>query len=46
MHPEVAIKMEDLKAQHPQLAYESKLLSLLAGVTGVSKVFYSGVQKG
>merc|ERR1712194_931994 len=43
---EVAIKMEPLKAAHPQLAYEARLLSLLRGNQGVSQVFFSGVQKG
>jgi len=43
---EVAIKVEGLKAAHPQLAYEARLLSLLRGNKGVSQVFYSGVQKG
>ena len=43
---EVAIKVEALKATHPQLAYEARLLSLLRGNKGVSEVYYSGVQKG
>ena len=43
---EVAIKVEALKAAHPQLAYEARLLSLLRGNLGVSHVYYSGMQKG
>ncbi|CAD7952959.1 unnamed protein product [Amoebophrya sp. A25] len=43
---EVAVKVEGIKAAHPQLAYEARLLSILRGNEGVSKVFYSGLQGG
>lgn len=43
---EIAIKVEDLKATHPQLAYEAKLLSLLKGTKGIAQLYYSGVCKG
>lgn len=43
---EVAIKVEDLKATHPQLAYEAKLLSLLKGTKGIAQLYWSGVCRG
>lgn len=42
---EVAIKIEDLKATHPQLNYESKLLALLKGGTGITQVYHAGIEK-
>lgn len=35
---EVAVKMESIKARHPQLLYESKLYKLLQGGIGVGHV--------
>lgn len=44
----VAIKLENLKAQHPQLLYESRLYKILSSgfesVVGIPKVYYYGVE--
>ncbi|GMI94271.1 casein kinase I, CASEIN KINASE I-LIKE 11 [Hibiscus trionum] len=41
---EVAIKMEPVKTNHPQLHYESKLYMLLQGGTGVPHLKWFGVE--
>jgi len=35
---EVAIKLESIRARHPQLLYESKLYRILAGGVGIPHV--------
>ena len=35
---EVAVKMEPVKARHPQLLYESKLYKILAGGVGIPQL--------
>lgn len=35
---EVAVKIESIKARHPQLLYESKLYRVLAGGVGIPHV--------
>lgn len=39
---EVAVKLEALKASHPQLLYESRLYRLLQGGTGIPRVHWFG----
>ncbi|ESQ36481.1 hypothetical protein EUTSA_v10007554mg [Eutrema salsugineum] len=41
---EVAVKLEPLRARHPQLHYESKLYMLLQGGTGVPHLKWFGVE--
>ncbi len=41
---EVAIKLEPIKAKHPQLFYESKLYMTLEGGNGIPKIFTCGTQ--
>ncbi|KAJ0967570.1 hypothetical protein J5N97_024487 [Dioscorea zingiberensis] len=41
---EVAVKLESVKAKHPQLLYESKLYMLLQGGTGVPHLKWFGVE--
>ncbi|CAL9778845.1 unnamed protein product [Musa acuminata subsp. burmannicoides] len=41
---EVAIKLESVKAKHPQLHYESKLYMLLQGGTGIPHLKWFGVE--
>eukprot|EP00922_Rhytidocystis_sp_ex-Travisia-forbesii_P022379 GHVS01032766.1.p1 GENE.GHVS01032766.1~~GHVS01032766.1.p1 ORF type:complete len:541 (-),score=104.95 GHVS01032766.1:1147-2601(-) len=41
---EVAVKMESVKAKHPQLLYESKLLKHLQGGAGVAHVYYCDME--
>lgn len=41
---EVAIKLESVKAKHPQLEYESKVLKTLAGGVGVPFVRWFGTE--
>ncbi|XP_010542943.1 PREDICTED: casein kinase 1-like protein 8 [Tarenaya hassleriana] len=41
---EVAVKMEPVRARHPQLHYESKLYMLLQGGTGVPHIKWFGVE--
>ena len=41
---EVAIKLESVKARHPQLLYESKVLRLLHGGAGLPVMRYFGVE--
>ena len=36
---EVAIKLEPIKAKHPQLFYESKLYMTLEGGNGIPKIY-------
>lgn len=40
----VAIKLESIKAAHPQLLYECKLYKILAGGPGVPKVHWYGIE--
>lgn len=35
---EVAVKLESIKARHPQLLYESKLYRVLAGGVGIPHI--------
>ena len=35
---EVAVKLESIKARHPQLLYESKLYKILAGGVGIPHI--------
>ncbi|XP_010522472.1 PREDICTED: casein kinase 1-like protein 8 [Tarenaya hassleriana] len=41
---EVAVKMEPVRARHPQLQYESKLYMLLQGGTGIPHLKWFGVE--
>jgi len=41
---EVAIKLESIKAKHPQLEYEAKVYKTLAGGVGVPFVRWFGVE--
>ena len=47
-HQEVAVKLEPMKARHPQLLYESKLYKVLQGGLGIPHIrfvhfwFFSG----
>lgn len=41
---EVAIKLESIKAKHPQLEYESKVYKSLAGGVGVPFVRWYGTE--
>ncbi|KAK9766051.1 serine/threonine protein kinase, variant 2 [Basidiobolus ranarum] len=41
---EVAVKLEPVKARHPQLEYESKVYKSLAGSVGIPFVRYFGVE--
>jgi casein kinase I family protein HRR25 len=41
---EVAIKLESVKARHPQLEYEAKVYKSLAGGVGVPFVRWFGVE--
>jgi serine/threonine protein kinase len=41
---EVAVKLEHLRTQHPQLVYEAKLYRLLQGGTGVPNIRYCGIE--
>ncbi|KAH7691111.1 Non-specific serine/threonine protein kinase protein [Dioscorea alata] len=41
---EVAVKLESVKAKHPQLLYESKLYMLLQGGTGIPHLKWFGVE--
>lgn len=41
---EVAIKLENTKTHHPQLAYESKVYKILAGGVGIPYVRWFGVE--
>ena len=41
---EVAIKLESVKAKHPQLEYESKVYKVLAGGVGVPFVRWFGTE--
>ncbi|KFK42783.1 hypothetical protein AALP_AA1G038700 [Arabis alpina] len=41
---EVAVKLEPLRARHPQLHYESKLYMLLQGGTGIPHLKWFGVE--
>ncbi|URE37972.1 casein kinase [Musa troglodytarum] len=41
---EVAVKLESVKAKHPQLHYESKLYMLLQGGTGIPHLKWFGVE--
>ncbi|KAI3382776.1 hypothetical protein SNEBB_000979 [Seison nebaliae] len=42
---EVAVKMESLKARHPQLLYESKLYRILSGGIGIPHMRYFGQEQ-
>ena len=42
---EVAVKMESVKARHPQLLYESKLYKILQGSVGIPNTRYYGVER-
>ena len=41
---EVAIKLESIKAKHPQLEYEAKVYKTLAGGVGIPFVRWFGVE--
>eukprot|EP01135_Chromosphaera_perkinsii_P004735 Nk52_evm7s295 gene=Nk52_evmTU7s295 len=41
---DVAIKLEPLKARHPQLLYESKLYKILQGGVGIPNIRWYGVE--
>ena len=41
---EVAIKLEPIKAKHPQLFYESKIYMTLEGGVGIPQIFCCGTQ--
>ena len=41
---EVAVKLEDVRSQHPQLFYESKLCRYLQGGVGIPNIYYYGVE--
>jgi casein kinase 1 len=43
-HEKVAIKLEPKNTKQPQLLYESKIYSALAGGTGIPNVYWKGVQ--
>ena len=42
---EVAIKLESVKARHPQLLYESKLYKILQGGIGIPHIRYYAQEK-
>jgi casein kinase 1 alpha len=42
---EVAVKLESVKARHPQLLYESKLYKLLQGGVGIPRIRWFGEEK-
>ncbi|CAK6449494.1 unnamed protein product [Pipistrellus nathusii] len=42
---EVAVKLESLKARHPQLLYESKLYKILQGGVGIPHIRWYGQEK-
>jgi len=42
---EVAVKLESVKARHPQLLYESKVYKILSGGVGVPHVRFYGVER-
>ncbi|KAL5276862.1 hypothetical protein ACFFRR_002210 [Megaselia abdita] len=42
---EVAIKMENAQARHPQLLYEYKLYRVLSGGIGIPRIRYYGTEK-
>lgn len=42
---EVAVKLESVKARHPQLLYESKLYKILQGGIGVPHIRYYAQEK-
>ncbi len=44
LNEEVAIKLEPIKAKHPQLFYESKLYMALQGGIGIPKIHWCGSQ--
>ncbi|KAJ1997276.1 serine/threonine protein kinase, partial [Coemansia thaxteri] len=41
---EVAVKLESVKARHPQLEYETKIYKALAGGVGIPFIRYFGVE--
>ncbi|KZV33736.1 casein kinase I isoform delta-like [Dorcoceras hygrometricum] len=41
---EVAVKLESVKTEHPQLLYESKLYTLLQGGTGIPRIKWHGIE--
>lgn len=41
---EVAIKLEEVRARHPQLFYESKLCRYLQGGVGIPNIYYYGME--
>lgn len=43
---QVAVKVEPTKSRHPCLLYEAKLYRLLAGGTGVPRVYWHGMEGG
>ncbi|KAI6221327.1 Casein kinase I [Aphelenchoides fujianensis] len=42
---EVAVKLESIKARHPQLLYESKVYKILSGGVGVPHIRFYGVER-
>ena len=45
MHQEIAVKLESVKARHPQLLYESKLYKILQGGVGIPHIRWFGQEK-
>lgn len=44
MNQEVAIKLEKINSRHPQLIYESKLIKILYGDSGIPQIFWYGTE--
>jgi casein kinase 1 alpha len=42
---EVAVKLESIKARHPQLLYESKVYKILHGGVGIPHIRYYGIER-
>lgn len=42
---EVAVKLESIKARHPQLLYESKLYKILQGGVGIPHIRWYGPER-
>jgi serine/threonine protein kinase len=41
---EVAVKLEAIRTQHPQLAYEAKIYKILHGGVGIPSIRYCGIE--
>nr|CAD2186037.1 unnamed protein product [Meloidogyne enterolobii] len=42
---EVAVKLESVKARHPQLLYESKVYKILQGGVGIPHIRFYGIER-